>query len=246
LSAALAGTLATRRDQNGQTGVIMRTLTLLAAYLLLPLFSAAQEPAPEPAPPALAELASAADLIAVVRVLDTDYAYTREFPSGGSAFLEVLVPYKVSRPLEDIIEVYEEGLHAGECYFRNPTVLQEGSRHLVFLRFSEDVEDQYNGLEPGCSLEVLVTTENRYALRFPLNGMDITDELSGLATEMVFQDENALIRDEDITPPVRVSLVEQGYLVPEGERFRLTHGVPLEEVRKLLGPAGLTLDRSLK
>lgn len=197
-------------------------------------------------PPSLSELAAKADLIAVVRVLDTDYEYTREFPTGGSAFLEVLIPYKVSRPLEDIIEVYEEGLHDGECYFRNPTVLEEGRRHLVFLKFHPEVEDQYQGLESGCKLEVLVTADNSYALRYPVSGMDVADDLGSVAREMTFADSYAVLTFEESDAAERVELVENGYLVREGELYRYTHGVPISEVRKLMGPDALTLDRSLK
>ena len=206
----------------------------------------AQDAAESRPPPSLAELASASDLVALVRVLDTDYQYTREFPSGGTAFLQVLIPYKVSRPLEDVIEVYEEGLHDHECYFENPTVFDEGRRHLVFLKFSADVEDQYNGLEPGCKLDVLVTSDNGYALRYPPRGIDISDALQSLAQPMEFADENAVFDFEGMTAVERIDLLERGYLERDGDLYRYTHGIPLAEVRKLLGPDGLTLDRSLK
>ena len=197
-------------------------------------------------PVTLAELAARADLVALVRVLDTDYEYSREFPSGGTAFLQVLIPYKVSRPLEDIIKVYEEGLHEGECYFDNPTVLEEGRRHLVFLKFSPQVEDQYNGLPVGCKLDVLVSRDNLYALRYPVNGMELTDDLHPYARSMDFGDEYALVKDEDISPAERNTLLEAGYLISKGERFAFTHGIELSVIRKLMGPQGLTLDRSLK
>jgi hypothetical protein len=237
-------------DSKLAKGGAMKKIILSFASLLLTLPVLAQEPEqepePEPKPVPLSELAAAADLIAVVRVLDTDYQYTREFPSGGSAFLRVLIPYKVGRPLEDIIEVYEEGLHAGECYFENPTVLEEGRRHLVFLKFSPDVKDQYNGLDAGCRLDVLVMTDNRYALRYPPNGIGLADDLSGLASEMAFRDGYAVLNEDQITPPERIRLVESGYLSPEGEKFRFTHGIDMAEIRKLMGSDALTLDRSLK
>lgn len=233
--------------QGSMLSRISRWLLLPCAAITLAANCLAQEAAEERPTPTLAELVSSADLVAVVRVLDTDYEYTREFPSGGTAFLQVLIPYKVSRPLEDIVEVYEEGLREGECYFENPTVLEEGRRHLVFLRLSEDVEDQYNGLEAGCKLDVLVTDENRYALRYPLRGLPIADDVSGLVRALTYQDAYAVVEEDDITPPERISLLEQGYLEVAGEqRFRFTHGIPLEEFRSLVGPDLLTLDRSLK
>jgi len=227
-------------------------LHLLLLSLSLSFASAAlsaQEPDAQDAvkqKPSLAELAAAADLVALVRVLDTDYQYTRNFPSGGSAFLEVLIPYKVSRPLEDILEVYEEGLHEGECYFENPTVLEEGRRHLVFLRFHPEVEDQYQGLEQGCRLEVLVTADNSYALRYPVSGIEVSDDMQGLARKTRYADGNAVFRFEDLPADERVLLEEKGYVAREGEQYRYTHGVPISEVRRLMGADALTLDRSLK
>lgn len=197
-------------------------------------------------PATLAELAARADLVAVVRVLDTDYEYARGFPSGGTAFLQVLVAYKVSRPLEDIIKVYEEGLHAGECYFENPTVWEEGRRHLVFLKFSPEVEDQYNGLPGGCKLDVLVSRDNRYALRYPVSGIAVADDLNPYARSMDFSDEYAHVKDENISPDERQALLDAGYLVKNGQRFAFTHGIELSVIRKLMGPDALTVDRSLK
>ena len=93
----------------------------------------------EIAPISLSELAMKADLVAVAQVKDTDYVYARSYPNEGSAFLKILIQYKLNNPAEEIIEIYEKGLHPGECYFENPTVLEEGRRYLVFLRL--DPED---------------------------------------------------------------------------------------------------------
>ena len=51
----------------------------------------------------LTDLAEKADLVAIAQVKDTDYVFTRSFPSEGSAFLKVLITYKVNRPGEEII-----------------------------------------------------------------------------------------------------------------------------------------------
>lgn len=228
----------------------LKILLISLSALFLPMLCMAQDAEPaqetEPVKPSLSELAAAADLIALVRVLDTDYEYTREFPSGGSAFLEVLIPYKVSRPLEDIIEVYEEGLHQGECYFRNPTVLEEGRRHLVFLKFHPEYSDQYQGLESGCRMEVLVTADNGYALRYPISGIEVSDDLQSVTRETTYADSYAVFRFEDLSATERVWLEENGYLTRDGEQYRYTHGIPISEIRKLMGPDALTLDRTLK
>jgi len=65
----------------------------------------------------LSTLAARADLVAVAQVKDTDYVYTRSFPSEGSAYLKILIAYKLNKPNEEIIEIYEKGLHPNECYF---------------------------------------------------------------------------------------------------------------------------------
>ncbi len=225
-------------------------LVALAALGLVALGATAQEPGNEEAPPAppptLEALASEADLVALVQVLDTDYEYARDFPIGGTAFLRLLIPYKLDRPLPDIIEVYEEGLHAGECYFPNPPVTEEGRRYLVFVRRNPDVEGQYLGLGPGCSLTVLVTAENRYVLRYPAEGLEIADDLSSLARPMVFADAHAVLDYEELEVAERNDLLERGLLEAlEDRTYRLTRGIPLSEVRELLGDDNLTRDRAL-
>ncbi len=87
----------------------------------------------ETAPISLSELAAKADIVAVAQVKDTDYVYARSFPNEGSAFLKILIAYKLNNPVEEIVEVYEKGLHPNECYFENPTVFEEGRRYLVFF-----------------------------------------------------------------------------------------------------------------
>ena len=128
----------------------------------------------------------------------------------------------------------------------NPTVLEEGRRYLAFLKFSPDVEGQYNGLPGGCKLDVLVSIDNRYVLRYPVNGIELADDLLSYASGMDFADEYAYVRDEDITPAERQNLLAAGYLSGTGERFAFTHGIELSVIRKLMGPDALTLDRTLK
>ncbi len=226
----------------------MKWLVLsLILFSISTLVSAQEDPEDQHTlPVSLSELAATADLVALTRVLDTDYEYTREFPRGGTAFLQVLIPYKVARALEDILEVYDEGLHFGECYFKNPTVLEEGRRHLVFLKFSKDVEGQYNGLVQGCKLDVLVRDNGQYALRFPVKGIRLADDLSPHAIPMEFQDPYASLEDEEITPGERNELLGKGFLKAVDQHYELNHGIEISVIRKLMGPEGLTLDRTLK
>lgn len=230
----------------------MKIRVALLALLLAPGLALAQAPMPEPAEPppvqslTLPELAERADLVALVQVADTDYQYTRDFPSGGTAFLKVLIPYKVGRPLEDILEVYEEGLHEYECYFPNPTVFEEGRRYLVFLKFSKQVEDQYNGLAQGCALEALVTADNSYALKYPLTGLALSENYAEHARPLEFADAYAVLEEDAISPDLRNRLLADGHLEQHEGGYRYSHGIPLVEARRLLGPNALTVDRALK
>ena len=226
----------------------MIRLFLLMSLIFAAPFLTAQETEEDssPAPVELQTLVSESDLVALIRVLDTDYEYTRGFPSGGTAFLQVMIPYKVMRPLEDIIEVYDEGLRAGECYFDNPSVLEEGRRYLVFLKFSRDVKEQYNGLSTGCKLEVLVAQDGRYAVRYPLNGLLLADDVTTHVKDMQFQDSYAVLEDDEINPDVRNDLLSKGFLTEIDGRFVYTRGIDISAFRKLMGPDVLTLDRTLK
>jgi hypothetical protein len=197
-------------------------------------------------PKSLETLAGNADLVALVQVLDTDYEYARDFPVGGTAFLRILIPYKLDRPRPDIIEIYDEGLRPGTCYFPNPEVTEEGRRYLLFVRKSPDVEGQYTGLETGCSLTALVTEDNRYALRYPAEGLPLTDDLSALARPLNFADGHAIIDYEDLSVEDRLDLLERGLLTElEDRTYRVNQGIPLSEIRPLLGEDNLTLDRAL-
>ena len=228
-------------------------LFFICAVLALGVTSAgAQAPATSEAPdttvsPITLDVAAAkADVIAVMQVRDTDYAYARDFPVGGTAFLAPLITYKTDRTLEDIVEVYEEGLHAYECYFPNPTVFEEGRRYLVFLSRSPEFDDQYNGLAEGCALEVLVTEDNRYALRFPLDGMALAADYGDYAAPMNFQDAYATVEEDAISPDKRNEWLAAGFLTGVEGGYRYTHGIPLSTARGLLGKDNLTLDRELR
>lgn len=215
--------------------------------LLLLLFTscAARPQGLEDAPPAvsLQELAAAADLVALAQVRDTDYRRQRDIPISGSAFLKVLIPYKTDRPA-GLIEVYEKGLHAAECYFPNPTVLEEGRRYLVFLRRDPDAPERYRGLPEGCAMDVLVARDNRYALRYPPSGFRPDGALAERARPMLFADRYAVVADDELPPAERNALRDGGYIEPAGDgRWRFTRGVELSAVRGLLG-TGATRSRN--
>jgi len=197
----------------------------------------------------LAELVAAADVVALVQMRDGDYRYQRDFPISGSAYLKMLIPYKVDQPL-DLIDVYESGLHENECYFPNPTVFEEGRRYLVFLRRDPDDLERYRGLEYGCALDVLVTEDNTYALRLPVTGIRLNDPLMEYAVAMEFADPYARETDETLDSVSRDQWLEAGLLRretgTEGDELVFTQGVALSDVRSLFGAESLTTDRHQK
>ena len=188
----------------------------------------------DPAPVDLSSLAASADLVAVVQVKDTDYVYVRDFPSEGSAFLKILIPYKPHDTREDIVAVYEKGLHAHECYFENPTVFEEGRRYLGFFRRNPEDPESYVGLAEGCALEILVTVENAYALRLPLDGFDLGNALEQYAEALEFRDSYAVLEEDAISPERRTDLLRRGLVVRYSDGYKYTRGIDLTTARKLL------------
>jgi hypothetical protein len=189
---------------------------------------------PETVPISLSELAMKADIVAVAQVKDTDYVYARSFPNEGSAFLKILIAYKLNNPVEEIVEVYDKGLHPNECYFENPTVFEEGRRYLVFFRLDPKDPEIYRGLEEGCALELFVTQDNRYALKYPLEGINLKDKLDELVGEFDYHDNYAVVSDEDLTPELRNDLLERSLIIPYQDNYKYTHGIDLTTVRSLI------------
>lgn len=196
-------------------------------------------------PVSLSELASMADVIVLAQARDTDYIYRRDFPVKGSAYLKVLIPYKVDQPL-DIIEVYEEGLHENECYFPNPSVFEEGKRYLLFLKKDPDSNERYRGLEPGCALDVLVASDYRYALRIPITGMTVSDDLDDYIQDLSFNDNYAIETEESLSSTERETWLAEGWLVENDGAYQYTQGIDLTVLRQLLGEDGISLDRHQK
>ncbi len=226
----------------------VKTRTWIAMlWVLLTVTAQASETAPTGVKPdlpanavSLLELAMKSDLVALIQVRDTDYRYTRSFPSEGSAFLKVLITYKRNKPAGEIIEVYEKGLHPHECYFETPAAIEEGRRYLVFLKLDPQDEEIYRGHAEGCALEVLVRRDRRYALRYPADGIELADKLDDRVTAYDYQDSNALVSEASLTPARRDDLLSSGLIVPYRDGFKYTRGVDLTAVRKLITAAALT------
>ena len=219
--------------------MVLAAVALLVMLNSISSVATAEGPEQATAAVSFANLASKADLVAVVQVKDTDYVYTRSFPSEGSAYLKILIAYKHNQANEQIIEVHEQGLHPNECYFVNPTVLEEGRRYLAFFRHDSDEAEVYRGLAEGCAHEILVTKDNRYVLKYPLTGIEISDTLAELVRKFDFQDKYALITEERLSPSTRDSLLAKGLIIPYLDRFKYTQGVELSDIRKLIGSEAL-------
>jgi hypothetical protein len=204
-------------------------------------------------PVSLTELAQKADAIMLAQVKDTDYFYRHEYPVSGSAYLKVLIPYKLDHPF-DIIEIHEKGLHENECYFPNPTVFEEGRRYLLFLKKDPENPERFRGLAEGCALDVLVDENNQYALRYPVSGIELSDSLEELAREMTFSDPYAIENEESLTSTERNILLEaelirpyvassvevepDAFVVPgknhEGKQWIYTKAIDLTTIRQLM------------
>ena len=216
---------------------IRLSTTLLALALSSPLSARDQSPASKT--PSLSELAAAADLVAVAQVRDTDYRRRRDIPVSGSAYLAILIPYKTDRP-SDLVEVYEKGLHEAECYFPNPSVVEEGRRYLLFLKRDMEDPERYRGLPQGCALEVLVDGNNRYAVRYPADGIRFRDDLTGLAAPMTFSDGYSVVLDEDLPPEAREAMLNAGQIIAHGDNaWQYTTGIELGALRALIGREAL-------
>jgi hypothetical protein len=98
-----------------------------------------------------------------------------------------------------------------------------------------------------------------------VTGIDLTDSLAELATEMKFSDSYALVNEDSFNSTERNILLEAGLIAPfeaaeknapralgmpptepPGKQWIYTHGIDLVTIRKMLGPAALSLERNQK
>lgn len=188
----------------------------------------------------LAQLAAGADFIGIVQVDDREYETVRDIPSKGFANLRVLVTYRHPGEVREApgsVQVYEEGFEKDTCYY--PERQNEGRRYLVFLQKRTgktpdgEKREGYEGSRPGCMMPILVTSDNRYALRYPLPGVDVP---SDLVRNLVFADPDAFVEAGADLSYTRVDyLVEQGWLrEADNDRHVYTKGVYLRDARRLM------------
>lgn len=116
-------------------------------------------------------------------------------------------------------------------------MFEEGRRYLLFLRKDPEDETRYRGLPQGCALDVLVNDQNRYAIRYPADGIALADPLGALAVEMKFSDSYAVVSDTELLPADRDAMREEGDIVPYSPgQWIYTRGIPLAHIRELMAP----------
>lgn len=190
--------------------------------------------------PTLSELAEGADFIGILQVDTTEYETVREIPNEGFAILRVLVTYRHPGDVRETpgsVRVHEKGLDRNACYY--PERRNEGRRYLAFLqkRTGKTPEGErkkgYQGSKPGCMLPVLVTADNRYALRYPVPGVQVPQSS---VRNLVFADPDAFVEPgDDISYSRTDYMAERGWLKrADNDRFVYTKGIYVEDARNLM------------
>ncbi|TVQ40626.1 MAG: hypothetical protein EA370_03475 [Wenzhouxiangella sp.] len=219
-----------------------KLITLVLTAALLPGLLAAETGRSGPSP---AELAASSEVVVLARLDRANYDKRRGFPVRGSAWVRVLVAYKVPHPM-DLIRIFEEGLGEDRCYFDDAPLWQESPRYILFLNHKE--QRSYEGNRATCRLDVLVTRDNRYAVRWPQAGLYLSDDELDLVQELEFHGPGATLDASEMTSIRREETMASYFMVEDGEdrskaRLRYTRGILLEDFRTLLGSENLTSDR---
>jgi len=227
----------------------IRTTTFKIALLflltgsLLPAL-AQTEDGEQPRPMSPAELAADSDVVALVQLDRVNYETRRGFPVRGSAWVKVLVRYKVPEPMARI-RIVEEGFGGDRCYFDDEIPMwREQPRYLMFLKRENR---DFTGHRGCCKLEVLVTRDNRYAVRWPQDNLVLDETGRQLIRELDFHGTGAFVDVSEMTSIRREDIAKKYYLEDAGDNnFRYTRGILLEDFRQLLGDENLTMDRQLR
>ncbi|MFU8833472.1 MAG: hypothetical protein ACNA7J_15140 [Wenzhouxiangella sp.] len=230
-----------RKALNNMTSPKLFLIALLV-WFLLPTLALAEDEPPRAMTPA--ELAADSDVVVLVQLDRVNYEFRRGFPVKGSAWVKVLVRYKVPEPM-DRIRIVEQGFGDDRCYFDEIPMWQEQPRYLMFL--NRDEERDFRGHRDGCKLEVLVTRDNRYAVRWPQDALVLDEAGEQLVRELDFHGAGAFVDVSEMTSIRREDLQEKYYLEDVGDNnYRYTRGILLEDFRQLLGEENLTMDRQIR
>jgi hypothetical protein len=228
---------------------LSKTMSAWPVIILTLMLALPHAAAQESSPPMTAEgtlhpsrLAAESDLVVLVQLERTDYQRRRGFPVSGTAWARVLLRYKVPEPI-DLVRIDEEGFGPDRCYFPDVPLWQELPRYLLFLERGEGRD--YTGHRAGCMLEVLVTRDNRYAVRWPQDDLLLNEEDLALVETLEFIGPGATLDASDSTTMERAALIEDDAMEDLGDRtLRYTRGIPLEVFReRIMGSDALTRDR---
>lgn len=178
-----------------------------------------------------------ADVVALAQVLNTDYKTTRKLNAEGQAFLQVRVPYKGVKKGQ-LLMVNAKGFDDNACYY--PDREGEGKRYLVFLKESQN-KDEYQGFKPFCQLQVLLTEQGKYALKYPLDANQIQIDPK-LIEEINYQDPHAIIDATEWTGIKRQQhqkqqqseLIESEDLFQKYYHLKYRKGIMMQHIRKLM------------
>jgi hypothetical protein len=191
---------------------------------------AADAPVNETATLHPSRLAAESDLVALIQLERLDYERRRGIPVGGKAWAEILIGYKSDDDI-DLLRIEEEGLGPDRCYFPEVPLWQELPRYLVFLQRADGHD--FRGHRGGCMLEVLVTADSRYAVRWPQDRLLLDDDQLSLVETLDFVGPGATVDGAELTSIRREELIRD-YAMEEidDRQLRYTRGIPLEIFRR--------------
>lgn len=218
-------------DRTRALAACSKAILAAAAWLVMALPAQAQDHW-------LAERAATSDMVLLAQLERTDYNYLRGLPVEGRAWFRSLLTYKTPRTMERLI-VQESGVKDIECYFPEVEPGTESPRYLLFL--VRDEEGELRGHPEGCALEVLVSSDNRYAIRWPQQALDREnaredDRLNTLVEELDFQGPGSRINASDMLSHQRRATAERDLMRVDGSELMPTRGIPLTDLRRLMQP----------
>lgn len=194
----------------------------------------------------LAARAATADIVMLAQLKRTNYEYQRDFPVGGEAWFQPLISYKPVEGTSGLVIVSEQGLSEHECYFPRRLPWDEGRRYLLFL--VRDAESgKVRGHPDGCSIEILVNAEGRYAARWPQPAFGGEHgrggpQLQQRVETMDFQGPGSVIDASDLLDHQRRNRAERDFMRVDGKNLVPTRGIELGRLRELMQPGLVPAD----
>lgn len=221
-----------------QTAILALTSLLLVATVHAETDNGEEQLPETPGPE---ELATSSDVVVLAQLRHLDYEFRREIPVGGAAWFNVLIPYKVPAPMEQL-RVHEEGLRDDECYFERAEGWHEEPRFLLFL--VTDEEGDFRGNPGGCALHVLTTADSRYVIRWPQENLHLDEEGMEAVDTFEFVGPGARRSTEGMTSIRIEALQEEAAMREEEDALVYTRGIELGRFRQLMGDGLIPEERT--